>query len=302
LIYLEQHIEAFLESLRNRAVSEHTLSGYESDIREFQSFLESRKTVFDSIDDFTIREFLTHLYERKLQKTSIARKLACLRTFFKFLVRDGRLKTNPAELISAPRLPKKLPSYLTEPEAATVVEMPQGDSLKELRDRAILEVLYASGLRVRELVGLNDENVDLVQQLVRVFGKGRKQRIVPFGELAARALAAYLAERDRLGLAQPDDDGHTPVFVSVRGHRLNARDVQRLVERVRMLLPSGRRLTAHTLRHTFATHLLERGADLRAIQELLGHSSLATTEKYTHVTLEHLRAEYDKAHPKAKIR
>ena len=297
---MEQHIEAFLEALRNRAVSKHTLLNYESDLRDFQSFLELRKISFRAIEDIAIRQFITHLYDRKLQKTSIARKLACLRTFFKFLVRDGRLKSNPAELISAPRLPKKLPSYLTEDEAAAVVEMPEGGSFKALRDRAILELLYASGLRVRELVGLNDENLDMPQQLVRVFGKGRKQRIVPFGELAARALTGYIAERDRLGLAQPNDEGHMPVFVSVRGHRLDARDVQRLVEKVRMRLPSGRKLTAHTLRHTFATHLLERGADLRAIQELLGHSSLSTTEKYTHVTLEHLRAEYDKAHPKAK--
>ena len=297
---MEQHIEAFLEALRNRAVSEHTLLNYELDLRELQSFLESRKIGFNAIDDITIREFLTHLYGRKLQKSSISRKLACLRTFFKFLVRDGRMKNNPAELISSPRLPKKLPSYLTEVEAATVVEVPQGDSFKALRDRAILELLYASGLRVRELVGLNDESLDMPQQLVRVFGKGKKQRVVPFGQLAAQTLASYLAERDRLGLAEADDEGHMPVFVSVRGHRLNARDVQRLVEKVRLKLPSGRRMSPHTLRHSFATHLLERGADLRAIQELLGHSSLATTEKYTHVTLEHLRAEYDKAHPKAK--
>ena len=297
---MKEHLEAFLEALRNRAVSEHTLINYEGDLRDFQSFLDSRKISFASIEDVSIRQFVTHLYERKLQKSSIARKLACLRTFFKFLVRDGRLKTNPAELISAPRLPKKLPSYLTEGEAATVVEMPQGAGFKGLRDRAILELLYASGLRVRELVGLNDENVDMPQQLVRVFGKGKKQRIVPFGELAAKALASYVEERDRLALSRPDDERHVPVFVSVRGHRLDARDVQRLVEKVRMRLPSGRRMTAHTLRHTFATHLLERGADLRAIQELLGHASLATTEKYTHVTLEHLRAEYDKAHPKAK--
>src|SRR5262249_10536613 len=171
---------------------------------------------------------------------------------------------------------------------------------KGLRDRAILELLYASGLRVRELAGLNDESLDMSQQLVRVFGKGRKQRIVPFGEFAARALTAYLSERDRLRLNQPEDNGQIRVFVSVRGRRLDARDVQRLVEKTRRALPSGRRLTAHTLRHSFATHLLERGADLRAIQELLGHSSLATTEKYTHVSLEHLRAEYEKAHPKAK--
>ena len=297
---MQQEIEAFLEALRNRAVSEHTLSSYESDLRHFQNFLNLRKTAVASVDHVFIRDFLSHLHERKLQKTSIARKLACLRTFFKFLVRDGRLKSNPAELVSSPRLPKKLPSYLTEAEAAAVVEMPQGKTIKDLRDRAILELLYASGLRVRELVGLNDENVDSRQQLIRVFGKGRKQRIVPFGEYAGQALTDYLSERDRLGLANREAGGHTPVFVSLRGRRLNARDVQRLVERMRMRLPSGRRLTAHTLRHTFATHLLERGADLRAIQELLGHSSLATTQKYTHVTLEHLRAEYDKAHPKAK--
>jgi integrase/recombinase XerC len=193
-----------------------------------------------------------------------------------------------------------LPSYLGESEAIAVVELPKGSSMKHLRDRAILELLYASGLRVRELVGLNDENLDLPQQLVRVFGKGRKQRIVPFGEYAAGALADYLAARERASLTQPEDDGQIPVFVSLRGLRLNARDVQRLIEKTRLLLPSGRRMTTHTLRHTFATHLLERGADLRAIQELLGHSSLATTQKYTHVSIEHLRAEYDKAHPKAK--
>jgi integrase/recombinase XerC len=299
---LDQHdddVGAFLEALRNRAVSEHTLSSYESDLRDFQSFLKLRKRDFESLDHISIRDFLSHLYERKLEKTSVARKLACLRTFFKFLVRDGRLKSNPAELISSPRLPKKLPAYLSEKEAAAVVEVPNGTSLKDLRDRAILELLYASGLRVRELVGLNDESVDMPQQLIRVFGKGRKQRIVPFGEFAARSLAGYVTERDRCGLREPEEEG-TPLFVSLRGRRLNARDVQRLVEKTRMRLPSGRRMTTHTLRHSFATHLLERGADLRAIQELLGHSSLATTQKYTHVSLEHLRAEYDKAHPKAK--
>lgn len=297
---MEEHIAAFLEALRNRALSEHTLINYEFDLRDFQNFLAGRKATVESIDHILVRDFLNHLYEKKLQKTSVARKLACIRTFFKFLVRDGRLNSNPAELIASPRLPKKLPSFLSEDEAAAVVEMPAGTSLKQLRDRAILELLYASGLRVRELVGLNDENLDIPQKLVRVFGKGKKQRIIPFGEFAARALTDYLAERDRAGLAETEESGQVPVFISLRGRRLDARDVQRLVEKTRMKLPSGRRLTAHTLRHSFATHLLERGADLRAIQELLGHSSLSTTQKYTHVTLEHLRAEYDKAHPKAK--
>src|SRR3989442_9504968 len=214
---LEQQIEAFLEALRNRAVSEHTLSSYESDLRDFRSFLDLRKTPFESVDHVFIRDFLGHLYERKLQKTSIARKLACLRTFFKFLVRDGRLRSNPAELVSSPRLPKRLPSYLTEREAAAVVEMPQGNTVKDLRDRAILELLYASGLRVHELVGLNDENLDMPQQLIRVFGKGKKQRIVPFGDFAGRALSGYLSERERRGLSEPEDDGHIPVFISLRG-------------------------------------------------------------------------------------
>jgi len=297
---LQEHVDAFLEALRNRAVSEHTLSSYEFDLKGFQEFLSSRKIRFQAIDHLVIRDFLSHLYDRKLQKSSIARKLACLRSFFKFLVRDGRLKANPAELISSPRLPKKLPSYLPEAEAVAVVETPQGTSVRDLRDRAILELLYASGVRLRELVGLNDESLDLQQRLVRVLGKGRKQRIVPFGEPAAQALAAYLEARDAAGLSTPEEDGRVPLFVGMWGARINPRVVRSIVEKTRLSIPSGRRLSTHTLRHTFATHLLERGADLRAIQELLGHSSLATTQKYTHVTLEHLRAEYDKAHPKAK--
>ena len=297
---MEQHIQAFMEALRNRAVSEHTLLSYESDLSQFQAFLKSKKFGLRNIDHVVIRDFLGHLYDLGLQKSSVARKLACLRTFFRFLVRDGRLKANPAELISAPRLPKKLPSYLPEAEAAAVVETPQGTSLRDLRDRAILELLYASGLRLRELVGLDDDSLDLPQRLVRVLGKGRKQRIIPFGEHAARALTAYLAARNAEGISKPEEDGHIPLFVNTKGRRIHPRSVQNVVERTRLSLPSGRRLTTHTLRHTFATHLLERGADLRAIQELLGHSSLATTQKYTHVSLEHLRAEYDKAHPKAK--
>ncbi|PYR94236.1 MAG: tyrosine recombinase XerC, partial [Acidobacteria bacterium] len=223
---MQEEIEAFVEALRNRAVSEHTLSSYGSDLRHFQFFLKLRKRSLRSVDHICLRDFLNHLHERKLQKTSIARKLSCLRTFFDFLVREGRLKSNPAELISSPRLPKKLPVYLSEQEAAVVVELPRGTALKDLRDRAILELLYASGLRVRELVSLNDENVDMLQQLVRVIGKGRKQRIVPFGEYAGRAMAEYVSERDRLGLANPDATGQTPLFVSLRGRRLNARDVQ----------------------------------------------------------------------------
>jgi len=297
---LEEQIELFLESLRNKPASAHTISNYARDLRQFSEYLQSTKTRLGDVDHIFIRDYLGRLYDRKLKKTSVARQLACLKSFFKLLVREGRLRANPAELVSSPRLPKLLPSLLQESEAATFVQLPQGDSLKNRRDRAILELLYASGLRVSELVGLSDHQLDMPQQLVKVLGKGRKERIVPFGDFAARAITDYLSERDRLGLALPEANGTRPLFVSVNGLRLNSRDVQRLVERFRLDLSATRRITPHTLRHSFATHLLERGADLRSIQELLGHSSLSTTQKYTHVSLQHLRNEYDKAHPKAK--
>jgi len=230
----------------------------------------------------------------------VSRKLACLKTFFKYLLREGVLQGNPAELISSPRLPRILPSYLGEEEAAAIVSQPEGDSFAAIRDRAILELLYASGLRVSELTGLNDDQLELDQQTVRVIGKGRKERIVLFGSYAEQRLREYLQARGKLGFQRNDEAGRVPVFVSVRGQRLSSRDIQRLVARLRLGMKTTRRVTPHTLRHSFATHLLERGADLRVIQELLGHESLATTQKYTHVGIQHLKREYDKAHPKAK--
>jgi integrase/recombinase XerC len=298
---VNRHTEDFLESLRRKAASVHTVSNYEIDLKHFLEFLALRKASIEATDHLLLRDFLNHLYtQRKLAKSSVSRKLACLKTFFKFMVREGRLKANPAELVSSPRLPKKLPSYLGETEAAAMIEMPKGNTLKGLRDRAILELLYASGLRVSELVGLNEDEVDLRQETVRVLGKGNKERIVPFGSFAAVALKDYLAKKRSLKITVPEKNGSLPAFISLNGHRLNSRDVQRLVARLRLGLQTTRRVTPHTLRHSFATHLLERGADLRSIQELLGHESLSTTQKYTHVSLQHLRKEYDKAHPKAK--
>jgi integrase/recombinase XerC len=297
---LEQEIEVFLESLRNKPASEHTISNYERDLRQFAEHLVEQKARLEIVDHIFIRDYLSRLYDRKLKKSSVARKLACLKSFFKLMVREGRLKSNPAELVSSPKLPQLLPALLQENEAATLVQLPQGGTLKDLRDRAILELLYASGLRVSELVGLNDHQIDMPQQLVKVLGKGKKERIVPFGKFAAAAVTEYVVERDRLGLGQVEASGVRPLFVSVNGIRLSSRDVQRLVERFRLNLSAARRITPHTLRHSFATHLLERGADLRSIQEMLGHSSLSTTQKYTHVSLQHLKSEYDKAHPKAK--
>jgi integrase/recombinase XerC len=296
---MDRHIDDFLESLRRKAASEHTICNYAIDLKHFHDFLQSRHRTLESGDHLLIRDFLNHLYsDRKLSKVSVSRKLACIKTFFRFLTREGRIQTNPAELVSSPRLPKKLPAFLAENEAASIIEMPSGKSFKALRDRAMLELLYASGLRVSELVGLNEDHIDMEQQTVRVLGKGRKERIVPFGKFAAAALGEYL--NCKRGLRRGDDAGVVPVFVSKRGVRLNPRDIQRLVARLRPYLSTSRRVTPHTLRHSFATHLLERGADLRSIQELLGHESLSTTQKYTHASIQHLKSEYDKAHPKAK--
>ncbi len=300
---MEKHLEDFLEALRNRALSQYTLASYRRDLLDFKEFMAIRKANVESVDHLFIRDFLNHLYVKKLNKSSVARKIACLRTFFKFMLRDGRIKANPAELVSSPRLPKRLPAHLTEEEVEAVLNAaPVTAGLKGRRDAAILEMLYGSGLRVGELVGLNDENLDLAQRLVRVLGKGKKQRVVPFGEYAARSLEEYLAERDQAGLTRVDVDGQVPVFVGIRGQRLQASVIRKMVQKARQRLPVRRRMSPHTLRHSFATHLLERGADLRAIQELLGHASLSTTQKYTHVSLEHLKAEYEKAHPKAKKR
>jgi integrase/recombinase XerC len=296
------HTVDFIESLRRKAVSTHTITNYERDLRHFSEFLQLRNATPETTDHVLLRDFLNHLYDtRHLSKSSVSRKLACLKTFFKFMVREGRLKANPAELISSPRLPKKLPTHLAENETAVIMEMPAGTSVKAIRDRAILELLYASGLRVSELVGLNEEDIDLQQETVRVLGKGNKERIVPFGSFAATALQAYLTAKRALGGVVREHDGVVPTFVSVRRppQRISARDVQRLLVRVRVGLKAIRKVTPHTLRHSFATHLLERGADLRSIQELLGHQSLSTTQKYTHVGIQHLKKEYDKAHPKS---
>ena len=300
---MARHAADFIESLKRKAVSIHTVTNYERDLKHFAEFLRLRKARIESVDHVLLRDFLNYLYTvRHLSKTSVSRKLACLKTFFKFLVREGRLTANPAELISSPRLPKKLPAFLAENEAAAMMELPLGTDLKALRDRAILELLYASGLRVSELVGLNEDEIDMQQETVRVLGKGNKERIVPFGSFAARALEEYIAQKRATGKVEAEENGSIPAFVSVRKKRkrISSRDVQRLVARVRLSLKTTRRVTPHTLRHSFATHLLERGADLRSIQELLGHETLSTTQKYTHVSMQHLKKEYDKAHPKAK--
>jgi tyrosine recombinase XerC len=297
---IQTEIEEFVDSLVQRAASEHTISNYRRDLDRFDAFMDSGSVGLLAVDHIFIRDFLNSLYLDNLQKSSVSRILSAIRSFFKFMVRRQKVVTNPAQLVSSPRLPKKLPPKLSESEVQSLLEAPKEKTLKSLRDKAILELLYASGLRVSELVGLNESDVEWSERLVRVLGKGRKERIVPFGQYAARALEAYRIERSLKGLTARDDDGNLPLFINLRGTRLTSRSIERFLARYRTYLTPSRRVTPHTLRHSFATHLLENGADLRSIQELLGHASLRTTQKYTNTSVEHLRQEYRKAHPRAK--
>jgi integrase/recombinase XerC len=292
-------IERFQQHLAvERNLSPHTCAAYRRDLAAFQTFLAGSgaadAATLQGIDHLLLRRYLAELH-RHNQRTSIARKLSALRTFFRYLVREGVLATNPAAGLATPKRNRYLPKTLSVDEACTLMERGHGTSHLALRDRAILELLYSSGLRVSELTGLDVGGLDLQQQLVRVLGKGRKERIVPVGRKALAALQDYLAVRGAVG----DDQ---PLFVNHRGGRLTPRSVQRHLK-VR-LLKAGllKDISPHALRHSFATHLLDAGADLRAIQELLGHASLSTTQRYTQVSVDQLLAVYDKAHPRSKKR
>jgi len=306
---MEQLIEQFLEHLRyERNVSTHTLRNYSSDLEQFLDYLAPAKTEtgerntpeLTAIDHLTIREWIASLHSAQKKKASIARKLATLRTFFQFLVREGVLELNPAKLVSTPKQEKKLPRHLSIEDAIRFIETPDTETDLGQRDRAILELMYATGVRVAELTTLNLADIDFRNQLIRVTGKRRKQRIIPFGEPAAVALRAYLKIRDNLLLKAPvskRDDA--ALFLNYQGTRITTRSVGRLVDKYIQICAGIHNISPHALRHSFATHLLDSGADLRDIQELLGHARLSTTQVYTHVSMEKLIAVYDKAHPKA---
>lgn len=285
--------------LIERNVSEHTRSAYQRDLLEFKRFLNSIFKTVDlecliHIDRIVLRRYLAELH-KKNRKSTIARKLSAIRTFFRYLVREGLLAANPGDLVSTPRQEKYLPTTLSVDETFTLIDsVNQADRLS-LRDRAILELLYSCGLRISELTGLDVGKVDFGQGLVRVTGKGDKERIVPIGQHALRALRAYLEER-----GVPGDQ--EPMFLNRLGGRLTARSIQRHLKKHLLQAHLLKDATPHALRHSFATHLLDGGADLRAIQELLGHSSLSTTQKYTQVSVDHLTSVYDKAHPRSKKR
>ena len=308
---LSDWIKKFLDYMRTqRNVSPHTLRNYESDLRQFYLFLttapdgsERPAPEIGDIDNLTIREFLGVLYKKQNKKSSAARKLATLRSFLKYLISYDVIRTSPARAVASPKQEHRLPDYMTLDVAEELMELPDTNTPAGTRDRAILELLYGSGLRVSELVGLDLENVSINERLARVLGKGRKERIVPFGQKAASALEKYLTDRPALAAkkrqARPDEQN--ALFLNLlRGGRLTSRSVGNIVDRYVALLAKKLKAHPHTLRHTFATHMLDSGADLRAIQELLGHESLATTQRYTHVSVDKLLRVYQTCHPRAE--
>lgn len=292
---LISRFERYLCDERN--VSEHTRRAYLQDLEAFRRFLAEELQWQEAempgrVDTLVLRRYLAVLHKHN-KKSTIGRKLAAIRAFFRYLVREGLLPANPGEAVATPKKEKYLPGTLTVDEVFALVQPAAGAGPLALRDRAILETLYSCGLRVSELTGLDVGSLDLAEGLVRVVGKGRKERIVPVGAKAREALAAYLEAR---GAPAPDQ----PLFLNHRGGRLTPRSIQRHLKKYLLKAEILKSATPHSLRHSFATHLLDGGADLRAIQELLGHASLSTTQKYTQVSIDHLMQVYDRAHPRSR--
>ena len=285
-------VKRFLQYLTaERNASDHTCLNYALDLSQFFQFLGRQR--LGTISPLDIRRFVAHLSERRHARRTIARKLSCLRSFFRFLCREGTLEHNPAAAIPTPRLERRLPSFLDEGQVTRLLDAPSAEKWQGLRDRAILETLYSTGIRVSELVGLNPNDLDDISGTILVRGKGKKERLCPIGETALRAVRAYTAKRPKRL--------HVPfaLFVSQKGTRVTVRQVDRLVARYVQLAQLPSTISPHSLRHSFATHLLDRGADLRSVQELLGHASLSTTQIYTHITPQRLKKVYDQAHPRA---
>jgi len=289
---MNDYIAKFIRYLDvERAVSAHTLRAYRKDLEDFFEYV---KTEPDKIDMIDVRGFIAEQIKKGLNKTTVSRRLASIRSFFKFLCREGYIKSNPAKLVPNPKLPKLLPRFLSVDDVFSLVEKPEGIGFIPLRDKAILELLYSSGPRVSELSGLNIDDLNIKGNLIKIRGKGKKERIVPVGSKAIDAIKSYMI--DRMLLKSKD----RALFLNRMGTRLTDRGVRRIVVKYAKALTINGQIGPHTLRHTFATHLLQGGADLRVIQELLGHSSLSTTQKYTHLDITHLMDIYDKAHPFAK--
>ena len=314
---MTDHLKAFLEHLAlNRNVSAHTVRAYESDLLQFLHHVAAiggvkpRAIVPSALDRGAVRSFLAEIHAAGLSRATAARKLAAIRTFLRYLRREELVEGDPGSLVATPKREIRMPSHLSEREMAALLETPSGADPLGRRDRAILELFYASGLRLSELAGLDVDDVNLRARMARVLGKGGKERLVPFNGSTATAIRQYLPDREVL--TSPPRGGHyvtrhiagrgdrrEPLFVNFRGSRLSTRSIDRLVRRYAAACSTRLGISPHALRHSFATHLLQRGADLRAIQELLGHSRLSTTQRYTHVNAAQLLETYRKAHPRA---
>jgi integrase/recombinase XerC len=304
---MKDRLKDFLEYLRyNRNASAHTIRAYESDISQYLSRVStaSERPVNEltpaDLMPSTVRTHVAELGRQGEARSSVARKMSALRSFVRYLRREGQLEHDPTALAVAPRRAQTLPAHLTEAEMSRLLEIPDGSEPLGRRDRAILELFYASGLRLSELESLDLENVDFRGRMVRVMGKGGKERIIPFNQTTERALRAWL--KDRAVIVANQRSSRNPLFVNYRGTRLTGRSVDRLLRRYVSQFTTQTGISAHALRHSFATHLLQRGADLRAIQELLGHARLSTTQRYTHVNAAQLVDVYRKAHPRSSRR
>ncbi|MDP8230693.1 MAG: tyrosine recombinase XerC [Candidatus Gorgyraea atricola] len=290
---LERYIQKFMTYLRiEKNASQHTITNYQIDLKEFDGSIKEK--ALEKISHVDVRLFLARMKEKSFSKRSVARKMACLRSFFRFLCREGYIKANPATGLQTPKLEKRLPIFLDIDQVVMLIESPDTSDVYGVRDRAILETLYSSGIRVSELVSLNRDRVDFISGVLKVYGKGKKERLAPVGDRALRAMRNYL---EKLGSSSIKDK--KAVFVNKSGRRMSDRAVRRVIDKYIRKTSLSEKISPHSLRHSFATHLLDRGADLRSVQELLGHANLSTTQIYTHVTTERLKSIYDKVHPRA---
>jgi integrase/recombinase XerC len=295
---VEKAVAQFMRALQERNASAHTVKAYLTDLTQFAEYVGPQG--WRDIDHVLIRGYLSSLYERGLSKTSVARALAALRSLYKWLAQEGEVEQNPAALVATPRLPKKLPRVPTIEEVNTVLDaaMPECSAFTE-RDQAILELLYGCGIRNSELIGINIDDIRWSNELILVRGKGRKERFVPFGDSAKAAVQAYLPARQRV-LGETKRTTERALLINLRGARLTTRSVGRIVKQIAVARGLSPDVHPHTLRHAFGTHMLEEGADLRAIQEMLGHERLSTTQRYTQLTVKHVMEVYDRTHPHAK--
>jgi integrase/recombinase XerC len=296
---VQKAVDQYLRVLRQRNASLHTIKAYSGDLDSFAAYVGSRD--WKKIDHIAIRGFLSHLYERGLSKTSVARALAAVRSLYRWLAQEGVVEQNPAKLVSTPKLPKKLPRVPTIEEMNSVLDgaMPEVAAFPE-RDQLLLELLYGCGVRNSELTGINLEDIRLSAEAILVRGKGKKERYVPFGGTAATALAVYLPARQKLLAESQRNQDTRALLINRRGGRLTTRSVGRIVKKIAVAKGLSPDVHPHTLRHAFGTHMLEEGADLRAIQEMLGHERLSTTQRYTQLSTKHVLAVYDQTHPRAK--